>query len=154
MRHWANGGSTCLRNLVSVCDHHHWLVHEGGWTLAVPRPGEWVLLGPAGVTVANAPEPTPTVDPLPHDDTVASDAVTGHWSGETLDLAAAVDVLLPRTTLPPTRQRSACVTAETPHVASPKPPAFDPSTIDNWLRGLDEMTERAHRSAPMFSDDY
>jgi hypothetical protein len=39
IRHWACGGTTCLINLISLCDGHHWLVHDGGWTIAVTRPG-------------------------------------------------------------------------------------------------------------------
>ncbi len=31
--HWAQGGATELDNLVLLCRHHHWSVHEGGWTL-------------------------------------------------------------------------------------------------------------------------
>ena len=31
IRHWANGGETALDNLVSLCRHHHRLVHEGGF---------------------------------------------------------------------------------------------------------------------------
>jgi predicted restriction endonuclease len=29
----AQGGATELDNLVLLCRHHHWCVHEGGWTL-------------------------------------------------------------------------------------------------------------------------
>ncbi len=32
--HWAHGGATDLDNLVLLCSHHHWLVHDGGWQLA------------------------------------------------------------------------------------------------------------------------
>jgi hypothetical protein len=34
--------------------------------------------------------------PLPHDDSIAADAITGHWNGTTLDLPAATDALLHR----------------------------------------------------------
>ena len=33
LRHWAQGGSTDLANLVTICRAHHWKVHEGGWRL-------------------------------------------------------------------------------------------------------------------------
>ena len=28
---WGHGGETELQNLVSLCQRHHWMVHEGGW---------------------------------------------------------------------------------------------------------------------------
>ena len=31
IRHWADGGETSLGNLVTLCHHHHRLVHEGGY---------------------------------------------------------------------------------------------------------------------------
>jgi len=31
--HWADGGETNPRNLLLLCDFHHTLVHEGGWTV-------------------------------------------------------------------------------------------------------------------------
>jgi hypothetical protein len=31
VKHWADGGDTCLDNCVLLCRHHHRLVHEGGW---------------------------------------------------------------------------------------------------------------------------
>jgi hypothetical protein len=33
LRHWAQGGSTDVDNLVTICRAHHWKVHEGGWRL-------------------------------------------------------------------------------------------------------------------------
>lgn len=32
--HWADGGATSLENLVTVCRHHHRLLHEGGYAVA------------------------------------------------------------------------------------------------------------------------
>ena len=40
IRHWADGGETCLTNLVSLCRHHHHLVHEGGFACEKNRDGE------------------------------------------------------------------------------------------------------------------
>ncbi|MDQ6748993.1 MAG: HNH endonuclease, partial [Candidatus Dormibacteraeota bacterium] len=31
--HWTRGGPTDLANLVPLCYRHHWMVHEGGWSL-------------------------------------------------------------------------------------------------------------------------
>jgi HNH endonuclease len=31
--HWSHHGPTDQDNLVLLCRHHHWCVHEGGWTL-------------------------------------------------------------------------------------------------------------------------
>jgi hypothetical protein len=32
--HWADGGPTDMSNLAMLCDHHHKLMHEGGWSMA------------------------------------------------------------------------------------------------------------------------
>jgi hypothetical protein len=32
LTHWKDGGTTALTNLVSLCDHHHHVVHLPGWT--------------------------------------------------------------------------------------------------------------------------
>ncbi len=48
--HWANGGPTELSNLVLVCNFHHHLLHEHGWTVkAIPSGGHtWIT--PSGDT--------------------------------------------------------------------------------------------------------
>lgn len=33
IRHWVDGGPTCLSNLVLLCRRHHRLLHEGGYTI-------------------------------------------------------------------------------------------------------------------------
>ncbi len=30
--HWKDGGTTTLINIISLCDHHHHVVHQPGWT--------------------------------------------------------------------------------------------------------------------------
>ena len=93
LRHWAHGGPTCLRNLVSLCDAHHWLVHEGGFTLVPRDGGGWVLISSGGVGIGPHPEPHTPSAPLALDPTVALDAVTGHWDGNRLNAADAVAAL-------------------------------------------------------------
>jgi hypothetical protein len=44
--HWAKGGTTDLDNLVLLCHRHHWLVHEGGWQLAVKEGGKLLAIPP------------------------------------------------------------------------------------------------------------
>ncbi len=35
IRHWADGGETSMDNLTLLCRHHHRLVHEGGFSVAM-----------------------------------------------------------------------------------------------------------------------
>jgi hypothetical protein len=50
VEHWADGGETTLANLLTLCSHHHRLVHEGGF--AIQRNGErLVFTGPDGRVV-------------------------------------------------------------------------------------------------------
>jgi Domain of unknown function (DUF222) len=91
--HWADGGPTCLTNLISLCDAHHWLVHDGGWRITGHSPATWTFHTPDGRTLRATPDPTPPTEPLPHNPAIRSDAVTGKWAGEHLDLHAAVEAL-------------------------------------------------------------
>jgi len=40
IKHWADGGETSLDNLVTLCRHHHHLVHEGGFVCEKSADGE------------------------------------------------------------------------------------------------------------------
>jgi hypothetical protein len=44
--HWAQGGRTDLSNLVLLCQHHHWMVHEGGWRLSLAADGRVLAIPP------------------------------------------------------------------------------------------------------------
>jgi hypothetical protein len=145
IRHWAHGGSTCLANLISLCEQHHWLVHEGGWRIAVPRPGGWVFLGPDGQRVSTTPPAACPSTPLQPDPDIAADAVTGRWCGERLDpdpILAMLQCSAEHSAAPVTghaRQDdgSRC-SAE--HSSGP-PDQFDDDTLDRWLANL-ERTNR------------
>jgi hypothetical protein len=52
-RHWAHGGLTALSNLVNLCWHHHFLVHEGGWTLTIRGDGSLRIVDPNGNLLAD-----------------------------------------------------------------------------------------------------
>jgi predicted restriction endonuclease len=39
IQHWADGGETSLGNLVTLCRHHHHLVHEGGFVCEMTGDG-------------------------------------------------------------------------------------------------------------------
>lgn len=49
--HWAKGGATSLSNLLSLCWHHHVLLHEGGYRIVVGEPGRFTFLRPDGSQV-------------------------------------------------------------------------------------------------------
>jgi hypothetical protein len=63
LRHWAQGGSTDLDNLVTICRAHHWKVHEGGWRL-IRSDGGLVVLPPVPLDLR--PSRGPTADEPPH----------------------------------------------------------------------------------------
>ena len=43
VRHWAHGGETSMDNLVSLCRHHHRLVHEEGYRVECRRGRDGVV---------------------------------------------------------------------------------------------------------------
>jgi hypothetical protein len=54
--HWADGGETSLRNLLSLCHFHHRKVHENGWVVTYsPKDQTAVFWGPAGEVRAHRP---------------------------------------------------------------------------------------------------
>ncbi|MEU7923779.1 DUF222 domain-containing protein [Micromonospora sp. NPDC049801] len=47
VRHWADGGDTCLTNAVLLCGHHHRHVHKGEWTVRLGSDGRPMFVPPA-----------------------------------------------------------------------------------------------------------
>lgn len=47
---WSNGGRTELSNLLPLCERHHHLVHEGGWTLTIDPRRRVSWIRPDGTT--------------------------------------------------------------------------------------------------------
>lgn len=48
VKHWADGGETCLSNCLLLCRYHHVLVHEAGWRVAWWGAGRPVFHDPRG----------------------------------------------------------------------------------------------------------
>jgi len=158
VRHWANGGPTCLPNLISLCDAHHRAVHEGGFTLVPRRPGQWALLSPAGVTI-DTTAPPPAVAPLPEDPDLPADAVSGHWDGERMRLDDAVAALSAPLSAPPAKRAARQQETAQPEPAPSQPRQTIPwEVMARWHDGVVEMQRKAqtdpHRIVITDADDY
>jgi hypothetical protein len=103
-----------LINLISLCDGHHRLVHDGGWTIAVIRPGAWRFYAPDGRRRDTDHTPAQAGQPLPTDPTIQPDAATGHWNGESLDIRYATSVLDQGAVDKPVRQKRSGVSLDQP----------------------------------------
>ena len=51
-----HNGPTSLANAAWLCAFHHWLVHEGGWTLQPQQPDGYLWTNPAGLQLQRHPE--------------------------------------------------------------------------------------------------
>jgi hypothetical protein len=143
IRHWANGGTTCLPNLISLCSQHHWLVHEGGCSLVPRAGGRWSMVTPAGVVPATAP-PAPEVAPLSYDRSLRGDAVTGRWDGSRLFVNNVLDLVLPAPA--PTGQDASAEASPTSHDLSRQAsPSGQSASAGAWAHDLSASAgEPAH----------
>jgi hypothetical protein len=103
IRHWADGGETKLDNLLLLCRHHHRLVHEGGYGLAMPVGGEPVFTAPNGRLIPGGPDTRfrGNVFALTtgnRRERIEIDARKGvpYWCGERMDDEMAVEGLISR----------------------------------------------------------
>ena len=99
IRHWAGGGETSLENLVTLCRHHHRLVHEGGYGVSRTNDGGLRFTRPDGRVIAGpgAPRATHGVEQLNRAVGLRIVAATGacRWLGERMDNALALEGLMP-----------------------------------------------------------
>jgi len=52
---WRHGGTTDLCNLIPLCNRHHHLVHDRGWTLSLGPNRELTVTTPTGKVMATGP---------------------------------------------------------------------------------------------------
>ena len=95
IKHWADGGTTALDNLVLLCRYHHRLLHEGGYGLGV-RDRELLFTRPDGEVLPQVPplpRPTTDIEVVNQQHGLAIDANTGVtlWDGYPMDHHMAVD---------------------------------------------------------------
>jgi len=55
--HWIEGGPTDLGNLIELCDEHHRLAHEMGWTVSGDANEELTFRSPTGRLSTSTPSP-------------------------------------------------------------------------------------------------
>jgi len=55
LRHWEHGGRTDLENLLPVCQHHHTLLHEHDWAIALGPNRELTIRLPNGQDLRTGP---------------------------------------------------------------------------------------------------
>ena len=102
--HWADGGATQLSNLVLLCRFHHRAVHEEGFRVVGDAAGEFQFVRPDGTPLPAVPaaplwqgfgEPlAPTVARLAAAGiSIGPHTATPEWSGESLNVGAALDAL-------------------------------------------------------------
>ena len=90
--HWADAGPTKLDNLVSLCRHHHRLLHEGGYTLTAAGDGRLTFRRPDGRHIVACPQPR-RAGPSALHATRRPDACVP-LSGDRLNLLYGVDAML------------------------------------------------------------
>ena len=103
IQHWADGGDTCLDNLLLLCRHHHRLVHEGGYSLQLNTADEPVFATPAGKLIPSGPETrfrgnvfALTTGNRQQQLEIDSGTLLPRWYGDTMDVGMAVDGLIRR----------------------------------------------------------
>ena len=90
--YWSHGGRTDLDNLISVCRHHHRLVHEHGYLIAAKPGGSFTFYRPDGAALPLSPplpEPAGRIGDY-HDAEITEDVIIPPWYGERLDLDHAI----------------------------------------------------------------
>ena len=80
IKHWSKNGETSLENLMLLCQAHHKLCHEGGFTIEKDHQDRWFFRRPDGIGV---PESGYRMADMTDDDVWAeAEYIDGHPSAE------------------------------------------------------------------------
>jgi uncharacterized protein DUF222 len=65
VHHWADGGSTCLENMVLLCGTHHDLIHHSTWTIQISGEGLPEFIPPPFIDREQRPRRNPVHPTVP-----------------------------------------------------------------------------------------
>jgi hypothetical protein len=91
IRHWANGGTTSLANLISFCKRHHALVH-GQNAIIATTPAGFAFYTKDGTLIPNCPPALPGPGDITgtHTAAITPGTIIPPHSGERLNLSLAI----------------------------------------------------------------
>jgi hypothetical protein len=85
VRHWIDGGTTDLSNLILLCSRHHRALHDGTFTITAHGDGTFTFHHAHGRPWPQHPDtPTDTSGPVENEHPVPPAAATTHWDGTRL----------------------------------------------------------------------
>lgn len=98
--HWADGGDTSLRNMVSCCSFHHRYVHEYGCSIELCADGPRFLDHRGRRILEAPPRPRPAdlgwaaLRARHAELQLAASTNAPRWDGERIDYGAVIDALV------------------------------------------------------------